>query len=136
MRLTQEIDYAFRMMGYLAAHDGEVIGAPIISDEMKVPERFALRILRKLNQAGLTGAKRGAHGGYYLKANKEDLTLYDVILAIDGPIVINRCLHAQDGFCSRNEDGDYTGCKFHFRLAEIQGQVIEMFKDSKIIDLY
>lgn len=49
MKLTQEIDYAFRIIAYLAANEGQVVGAPTIAEAMGVPSRFTLRILRKLN---------------------------------------------------------------------------------------
>jgi len=134
MRLTQEIDYGFRITSYLSAHPGDVIGAPIISKELTIPERFTLRILRKLNLAGITDAKRGAHGGYYLKADRETLTLYDVIEALDGPIVINRCLDEDNPYCNRfNEDG-MSHCNFHKTLCGIQADIVEQFKDVKIID--
>lgn len=132
MRITREVDYAFRITAYLAAHEGEVIGAPKIAADESVPERFTLRILRKLNLAGITEAKRGATGGYKLKKNKEDITLYDVIVAVDGPIVVNRCLYTDEPYCNKNEDGHYGHCKFHGKLSLIQHNVIKMFKDSTI----
>lgn len=135
MRLTQEIDYGFRIVGYLAQHDGEIIGAPIISSKLAIPERFTLRILRKLNLAGITKAKRGAHGGYMLLADKNEITLYDVILALDGPIIINRCLLEDDPYCSRMHKDQFDSCNFHLRLAEIQAEIVKMFKESKIIDI-
>ena len=74
MRITQETDYAFRIVGYLAKHEGQVIGAPEIAEMEGVTKRFTLRILRKLNLAGITDAKRGSKGGYFLKKPKEDLS--------------------------------------------------------------
>ncbi|MDO5714375.1 MAG: Rrf2 family transcriptional regulator [Tissierellia bacterium] len=132
MRITQEIDYAFRIVGHLAVHEGEVIGAPLIAEREKIPERFTLRILRKLNLAGITEAKRGAYGGYRLKKPKEDINLYDIILAVDGPIYINRCLADGEEFCSKNKRDELGHCKFHCKLAEIQFRIIKMFRDSTI----
>lgn len=134
MRLTQEIDYAFRIVAYLAKNEGKVAGAPLIASELKIPERFTLRILRKLNLADITQARRGAHGGYLLKKEKEDINLYDIILAIDGPIEINRCLHVEDPFCSRHSERPIGICKFHHRLHNIQDSIIKQFKDSNITD--
>ena len=85
MRITQEVDYAFRICSYLASKKGEVVAATEISETQAIPERFTLRILRKLNLAGITDAKRGAYGGYYLVRDKYDLNLYEIIEAIDGP---------------------------------------------------
>ncbi|MDO5301917.1 MAG: Rrf2 family transcriptional regulator [Tissierellia bacterium] len=134
MRLTQEVDYAFRIVSYLARFEGEVIGAPTIARHMVVPERFALRILRKLNLAGITKSKRGVDGGYILKVPKEEINLYDIILAVNGPIVINRCLAGEDSFCNRMEKGEYNSCPFHRRLAKIQSNIISDFKNAKITE--
>ncbi|MGF0095476.1 RrF2 family transcriptional regulator [Peptoniphilus sp. SGI.035] len=131
MRITQETDYAFRIVRYLAENEGTVIGAPQIAESEGVTKRFTLRILRKLNLAGITDAKRGSKGGYYLKKPKEDITLYDILIAIDGPIVINRCLQ-KDSYCSKNKSGDVGNCKFHVTLAKIQSNIIKMFKDETI----
>ncbi|MCI5643751.1 MAG: Rrf2 family transcriptional regulator [Peptoniphilus sp.] len=131
MRITQETDYAFRIVRYLAENEGTVVGAPQIAENEGVTKRFTLRILRKLNLAGITDAKRGSKGGYYLKKPKEDITLYDILIAIDGPIVINRCLQ-KDSYCSKNKSGNVGNCKFHGTLAKIQSNIIKMFKDETI----
>ncbi|MDO5715847.1 MAG: Rrf2 family transcriptional regulator [Tissierellia bacterium] len=126
MRLTLETDYAFRIVSYLATHENEVIGAPKIAQTQKVSERFTLRILRKLNLAGITRAKRGAKGGYTLNKPKEEISLYDIILAVDGPIIINRCLD-EDGFCSKGCEHRSFHCKFHVLLQGVQEELIEAF---------
>ncbi len=132
MRITQETDYAFRICAYLAEHEDEVVGAPEISEAQKIPKRFTLRILRKLNLAGITDAKRGAYGGYYLIKPKEKVTLYDIILAIDGPITVNKCLSVSSPSCSKNNRKTMNHCKFHKRLSAIQSNITKMFKDSTI----
>ncbi len=134
MRLTQEVDYAFRIVAHLAQHEGRVIGAMTIAKAEKIPERFTLRILRKLNQAGITDSKRGAFGGYYLKKPKEKVDLYEIIVAVDGPIEVNKCLHRESGFCSKNSLDTMGHCKFHIRLATIQTNLINSFKESKITE--
>lgn len=131
MRITQEIDYAFRIVSYLARHENEVVGAPTIAEEEAVTKRFTLRILRKLNLAGITAAKRGSAGGYYLNKPKEKITLYDIIVAVDGPIVINRCLY-DDNHCNKREVEDVKHCKFHTSLGGIQSNIIKMFKSQTI----
>ncbi|WP_455257992.1 RrF2 family transcriptional regulator [Peptoniphilus asaccharolyticus] len=137
MRITKETDYAFRICGYLAQHEGEVVGAPKIAHDRVIPERFTLRILRKLNLAGITTAKRGVTGGYMLNRPKEDISLYDIVVAIDGPIIVNRCLHEDDPYCSYMgvHASDLNGCKFHVALEEVQISVIKILK-SKTLECF
>ena len=134
MRVTQETDYAFRICRHLAKNEGKVIRSQEISQEEFIPERFTLRILRKLNLAGITGAKRGFSGGYFLKKPKENVSLYDVILAVDGPIVINRCQDPDDPYCSKNCSlgKDFKTCKFHNKFAELQENIINNFREQTL----
>lgn len=134
MRITQETDYAFRICSHLARNENQVVGAPIIAKEEAIPERFTLRILRKLNIAGITKSKRGATGGYLLNRPKEEISLYDIIVAIDGPIIVNKCLDKDDPYCSKHtaKNCRYPSCRIHRRLVDIQSTIIEMFKDSKL----
>lgn len=132
MKLTQEIDYAFRIIAHLAANEGQVVGAPTIAEAMGVPSRFTLRILRKLNIAGLTKSRRGAKGGYSLNRPAETISLYDIILAIDGPIELSRCMHANDPYCNRFNSEEIQGCKFHHRIYGLQEDIVSRLKDMTI----
>lgn len=134
MRITKETDYAFRICGYLAQYEGQVVGAPKIAQERSIPERFTLRILRKLNIAGITTAKRGVTGGYMLNKPKEEVSLYDIVQAIDGPIVVNRCLDSEDPYCSYISSGvkNYDNCKFHVALEEVQNSIISILKNKTL----
>lgn len=132
MKLTQEIDYAFRIIAHLAANEGQVVGAPTIAEAMGVPSRFTLRILRKLNIAGLTKSRRGAKGGYSLNRPAESISLYDIILAIDGPIELSRCMHANDPYCNRFNSEEIQGCKFHHSIYGLQEDIVGRLKDMTI----
>ena len=132
MNLTQEIDYAFRIIAHLAANEGQVVGAPTIAEAMGVPSRFTLRILRKLNIAGLTKSRRGAKGGYSLNRPAESISLYDIILAIDGPIELSRCMHANDPYCNRFNSEEIQGCKFHHSIYGLQEDIVSRLKDMTI----
>ncbi|RVU54101.1 RrF2 family transcriptional regulator [Anaerosphaera multitolerans] len=134
MRITREIDYAFRICAYLASREGEVTGAPKIAKQQAISERFTLRILRKLNLAGITEAKRGATGGYLLKKPKETISLYDIIVAVDGPITVNNCLDEEGPDCTLfgSNPAAYNYCKFHMKLLDINNALIEMFSGATL----
>lgn len=133
MRITREVDYAFRIAGNLARTEEDVVPASQISEEEEIPLRFTLRILRKLNLADITEAKRGATGGYRLCKDPQDISLYDIVIAVDGPVVINRCLDGDEPYCTKNENVDAMGhCKFHVKLCGLQSTIIKNLKDSKL----
>lgn len=109
MRITHEADYAIRIMYYLAVH-GVKISAKQISDESGVPIRFALKILRRLTQSGLTTSYKGVNGGYEIARPAEQISLGEIIEQIDGPIEINHCLSSEFD-CNHVEQKNE--CVFH-----------------------
>ena len=90
MNLTLESDYALRIVYHLA-YCGEMLDAARLSETVGVSLRFTLKILRKLRLAGLLRSFKGAGGGYALARPAETITMYDVIVAIEGDIPVSRC---------------------------------------------
>ena len=117
MKITRECDYAIRIILMLAgAGEGEITDAQSISERQSIPRQFTLKILRKLLKAGYVKSFKGARGGYCLDAHPKDISLYDVISAIDDNVLINECFSC--GYvCSRVENPD--DCPVHIRLGEI-----------------
>lgn len=125
MKITQEADYALRMMYRLAteARKGSTpIGAATLAEGVAVPTRFGLKILHKLANAGLVTTTRGAGGGYCLAVDADSLTLRRVIEAIDGPITLNRCV-SETHICLFNPDKDV--CRLHHVFETLNAQVVE-----------
>lgn len=127
MRITQESDYALRIVYFLAHTDEMKVGASIIAANQEIPLRFALKILRKLNAAGITKAYRGVNGGYTLVKEPGEISYKDVIEAVEGDIYINRCL-AEDGQCNRNA---MDHCKVHKKLLKVQKVLNEQLSSAR-----
>ena len=125
MKITQEADYALRMMCLLAKETaaGNVpVGAASLAEGVAVPTRFGLKILHKLSEADFVKTSRGAAGGYSLNQDPEAITVKGVIEAIDGPIEINRCL-SKTHTCLNNPNKDC--CRLHHVFEELNGQLTE-----------
>lgn len=113
MQITRQADYAVRAVRYLAdqgaiqhtATREEVkekhIATSIVAVEMKIPPSFLAKIVSQLSIAGLLRTSRGAHGGILLARDPKEISLLDVVEAIDGPILLNECV------------GDPAGCTFN-----------------------
>ena len=130
MRLTQEADYALRIVWILAKAD-ETLDAKKVSEMACVPERFTVKILRKLVLRGTVASKKGAMGGYLLAADSRELTMRQVIETIDGPLEISRCLN-DEYRCSRNFDKKC--CTFHLIFEKINKEMAEKFDRITIAD--
>ncbi|MGE5554443.1 MAG: RrF2 family transcriptional regulator [Betaproteobacteria bacterium] len=117
MQLNQATDYAFRAVLVLASlQPGEVIDARTIASAERIPMRFLLRILRSLVKAGIAVSQRGVGGGYALARPPEEVTLLDVVEAVEGPTRVNRCLLDPE-YCSKRWA---SRCPVHRALAGVQ----------------
>lgn len=131
MRITQESDYALRILTALA-EENELIDAGTLSERTSVPTRFALKILHKLVGGNFVSSYKGAHGGYKIKLKPEEITLGSVIELIDGPIVIARCLESGES-CSYS--GDKSSCIYHHIFESISLDVAKKLGRITIKDV-
>ena len=101
MRLSAKADYAIRAAAELAAAgDGHVKGERLASAQ-DIPPKFLENILLDLKQGGLIASRRGAEGGYWLARPADEVSLADVIRAVEGPLANVRG--------ARPEDLEYRG---------------------------
>jgi Rrf2 family protein len=124
LELSRRGDYAVRAMIALVGSDGGGwLSAGRIAADMAIPERFLPRVLRELARAGLIEARTGRTGGYRLARPAADLSLLDVIDAIEPPDEIPRCVLRGipcgiDGRCQVHAAFDEARLAHRARLAE------------------
>ena len=131
MRISQEADYALRIIFYLGNQD-ETARCDVrsIANDISLPHRFAVKILRKLTLAGITKSFRGAYGGYNLMRTAQEISFLEVIQAIDGKIVINKCLDDPDS-CNDNRNGV---CYVRNKLANVNRMLIDQLEAINFSD--
>ena len=115
MRITQEADYAIRIV-CLLAENGETLDAGTIAEKCCITPRFALKILRKLVLGEVVCSFKGANGGYRLGRDASEITMKETIELIDGEITISRCL-SEDHVCSKS--GENKGACFVHRVFDV-----------------
>jgi Rrf2 family protein len=87
MRISAKADYAVRVAAELAAHPaGEPIKGEQLAHAQDAPLKFLENILGALRTSGIVASRRGAEGGYFLARKPGDVTVADVIRAVDGPL--------------------------------------------------
>jgi len=93
MQITRQADYAVRAVLYLAGlNNGRRAPTSEIAREQRIPPSFLAKIVSQLSVAGVVQTSRGARGGVTLARSPGDITLLEVIEAIDGPILLNECV--------------------------------------------
>jgi len=99
MQLSRAGEYAIRAMLHLAAMEGRgVAQISVISRTWDIPESFLRKILQLLTRAGLVTSSRGSGGGFALARSAAEITLLNVIEAVEGKLFLNKCLIGP-GFC-------------------------------------
>ena len=96
MRISAKVDYALRAMAELAAAGGGPVKGDRLASAQAIPPKFLENILSDLRQAGLVRSQRGSERGYWLVRPAEEITLADVVRAVDGPLATVRGEHVED----------------------------------------
>jgi Rrf2 family protein len=125
MQITRQADYALRAMLYLARLEPNQRAATSqIAEDQQIPPSFLAKIISQLSIAGLIHTSRGARGGVSLARKPEDVSLLDVVEAIDGPITLNEC--TQDpSICPFGDS-----CPIHEVWCETQADLVRKLKES------
>ena len=131
MQFQMSTDYAIRILHYLHVHQNELPTAMTIAQSVGVTYAFFIKVANQLKKEGLIDAVQGRHGGYKLAKSAADISLYDVIMAMEGKLQINRCLK-DDQFCSRDGVGS---CPVHDFLLGLQNKMIDELSSAYIAEL-
>ncbi len=101
MRISAKADYALRAAAELAAAGGGPVKGERLASAQGIPPKFLENILSDLRQSGLIRSQRGSEGGYWLARPAAEISVADIMRAVDGPLASVRG--------QRPEDVDYNG---------------------------
>ena len=118
LKLNKMTDYAVVCLGMLARKPEYVMSASQISKETGLKLYTVQKILKNiLAKSDLLKTERGYHGGYTLKKNSKNITVTEIIEALDGPISLTSCVDKSESFC-QSSDICFLGGKWN-RVNEI-----------------
>jgi len=130
MQITRQADYAVRTVLHLARmKDSERAATRTVAVEQNIPPSFLAKIISQLAIAGLLHTSRGARGGVTLARDPKDITLLEVVEAIDGPIQLNVCVDG-DGACTFEEN-----CPVRPVWCDVQSDLVNRLKGTSFGDL-
>jgi len=129
MQITRQADYAVRAVLYLASNGDQRTATSMIAEEQRIPPSFLAKIVSQLSIAGLLHTSRGARGGVTLARTPKEITLLEVIEAIDGPIQLNECI-GDTGSCSFEDD-----CPLRPVWCDAQEDLVKKLKGTNFADL-
>jgi len=95
LRVTKLTDYATVVLTVLAARPGDVLSAAELAEQAGLEVPTVAKLLKPLAQAGLVAGFRGSNGGYRLARDAGDISLVEIVEAMEGPLGMTECsLHA------------------------------------------
>jgi len=131
MQITRQADYAVRAVLHLAELKKNGGRAPTskIASEEHIPPSFLAKIVSQLSVAGVVQTSRGARGGVSLSRDPGEITLLEVVEAIDGPITINECVNDPNA-CPFGEN-----CKVHAIWCTVQSEMVDKLSGTTFAEL-
>jgi FeS assembly SUF system regulator len=102
IRITKQTDYGIVLLTQFAAHPDRQANAPELAAETRLPLPMVSKILKLLVREGLLVSHRGVKGGYTLARSPEELSMAEIIGALEGPIAITECIEVA-GDCSHEQ---------------------------------
>lgn len=129
IKIGKLTDYAVLIMNEIAKNSHSIISATTIAEGLSLAVPTVSKILKILSEADLVGSVRGAEGGYYLAKPASQITLADVIFAMEGDIALTVCCEfsgecAFDSLCVMRENWKKINKIIHSLLA--QCSIVEM----------
>jgi Rrf2 family protein len=130
LKLTKKADYGLMAMKHLAEHAAEgACSAKDVAESYGIPPEALAKILQRLAKAGLLHSQHGINGGYTLARDANEISAYEVIRAIDGPLFITACITVR-GECDQTQR-----CTIREPLRKVNQSIEDVLKSIKIAEM-
>jgi Rrf2 family protein len=133
MQVTRAVDYGLRALVLMARQPaGARLFLHDLAQEADLPRNYLVKVLKSLAGSGIVRSHRGIKGGFSLARNPRQITLREVVEAIDGPVAVMHCLtgHRADGDC-----GQSGRCAAQGFFAEIRAHILRDLESHSLHEL-
>jgi Rrf2 family transcriptional regulator, cysteine metabolism repressor len=139
MMFSTKAEYGVRVMVELARRAGEEEPVPLaeIAEHDGMPLAYLEHLVARLRKAGLVDSRRGSRGGYLLARSPTEITMAEVVEALEGSIAPIECIsQAADGsiVCSRESDPGHV-CPTKLLWTRVRGAIVRTLQDTTLADL-
>ena len=128
LKLTKKADYGLIALRHLAA-TGKAASAKDIAESYGIPLPLLSKILQRLAKEGLLTSEQGTRGGYRLSREARDISAFEVIRTIDGPIILTHC------FTEHTECDQSNRCPVREPLRKVHEGILRLLESISIRDL-
>lgn len=138
MLFSTKAEYGIRLMVELGRRaDAEPVALSAIAEAEILPLSYLEHLVASLREAGLVSSTRGAHGGYQLARPPEEVTMLEVVEALEGPIAPMECFHETPEvrvLCSHEADGD-RACATKLLWTRVHGGITRALAGTTLAEL-
>jgi Rrf2 family transcriptional regulator, iron-sulfur cluster assembly transcription factor len=127
--LSQAVGYAVTAMGHIASAGGNSVLVREVADAAEIPAPYLSKIINSLARRGLVITQRGVGGGVTLAKAATEISMYDVCVALDDPIVRPACM------LGTAECSDERACPAHKFWTSTRAKVIEFLQATNVADI-
>src|ERR671925_56722 len=130
LRFTKRADYGLMAIHYIAIHeDLGAVSAKRIADEFRIPPELLAKILQRLAKKRLIASHNGPKGGYVLARRPTEISVGDVVRALEGPINIVSCLEAS------TDCPQMAHCSLRRPVQKIQAAISQVLDTMSLAEL-
>ena len=127
LKISRLADYGLMIVSVLAS-EGEQMAAQDLGDKCGLTKATTTKVLKLLSQAGIVAASRGKTGGYYLAKESKDVSVLNVLEAVDGKFGLSEC-------CFGRKCGQFNSCKLSKGLPKLSSEISAILANRNILDL-
>ena len=130
LRISKLADYAMLIMSFMAkTPNAAVLSANALAEELHLTPPTASKVLKMLAEANLVASVRGSEGGYHLARPAANISVADVVMAIEGKVSMTECC-AMEGLCNIE-----ALCTMKENWLKINSMIYSMLSKFSIIDM-
>ncbi len=131
LRLSKKTDYGLLALRYLAAEaPSGVASARAIAERYDIPVELLAKVLQHLARRGFVAAQKGAHGGYHLTRPASDISLAEIVQAIDGPLAITACGRDEEDQCEQ-----FGSCTVRDPLSRVKDRILSVLQAMTLAEM-
>ena len=137
IKLSKKADYGLMALQYMAGlqhHElshSRFANTKEIAEEYHIPSELLAKVLQSLAKNGLVESHNGPKGGYLLARHAREITIAQVLEAIEGPLGIMDCSHETEGLpCSQQEH-----CTIRTPLLKLQDSIFQLLSNMTLQDM-
>ena len=135
LTLTRKTEYALIALSHLTQHPEDCTSARCVAARYRLSVPLLMNVLKLLTQRGLAVSVRGPRGGYRLAVDPHEITLDDVVRAVEGPVQLVLCEQGKGA-----EEGEtvcelMSSCPVRSPIRRIQEKLDSFFKEVSLADL-